>query len=266
MAQHQVVLLKEAQSMRDMDKMEGYFDEPLISTILVMAFKADKVDKRKKFYKSLEKNASIFESKPLYDNQVAAWIFDYIHDVGYQIDDAAAHLLAEFCGTNLSKINNEVQKIKANLGERRKITIEDIQNFSGMNRDFNVFELQKALASRNADRVIQIFQYFANNPKGADFSLPYCLTILYNFYSKLWVYQSLKLQSQKPADAVKALNAKSEWAIKEIQTAARIFPAGYASRCLKILLEYDLKSKGYNTGNTDESGLLKELAFKLLQG
>ncbi len=266
MSQYQVVLLKEAQMMKDWDKMDAYFDSPMDSTVLVIAYKSEKLDKRKKLFKELDKNAILFESKPLYDNQVASWLFDYAKEVGYQMDEQAAHLLAEFCGTNLSKIHNEFQKIKVNIGERKTISAEDVHAFSGMNREYNVFELQKAIATRNPDRVIQIFQFFANNPKGTDFSLIGCLALLYGFYSKLWVYQTMKLQNQRPADAAKMLGMKSEWAMKDIQSAARIYPAGYASRALKTLLEYDLRSKGVNNGNTEEAGLLKELAFRLLQG
>lgn len=263
MSAFQVVILKEAQQMKELDKLEPYLDAPLESTIFVIAYRGEKVDRRKKFFKAIEKNGVCFNAAPLKEAQIPTWIVGYCKEQKIGIDQAAALLLAEYCGTNLDRLSNEIQKIKINLGDRKSITEEDVKNYSSVNREYNIYELQKAIAKKNIDRTFQIIQYFSNNPKSSDFSLVYCLSTLYNFYSKLWTFQAMKLGAQPKEDAARVLGIMP-FIIDEYYQASRIYSHPSVVRALRTLLEYDLRSKGLNNGLTDEAGLLKELAYKLM--
>jgi DNA polymerase-3 subunit delta len=267
MAEYQVVLVKEAQDMKwgrdDDDKKSinpllGYLENPLPSTILIFCYKYGKFDKRKKTYKAIEKNGVIFESAPLYDSKIPAWIEAYITGKGYQINQQASAMLAEYLGNDLSKIANELEKLMLNVTAGQAITLQHIQDNIGISKEYNVFELQSALSRKDPFKVNQIINYFEANPK----SNPIVLVLgnLNNFFSKVLTYHYVKDRS--PQNLARELGV-SPYFIKDYELAARSYNYGKTMEVISLLREYDLKSKGVES-NTGNGELMKELMFKIL--
>ena len=165
MANYQVVIVKEAQNLKKIEDLQPYIEKPVKSTILVICYKYGKLDKRKGFAKSVEKNGILYESPKLYDNQVAGWISDYLKNQKYSIQPKAAQLLAESLGTNLAKVVNEINKLMINIPRGSEITSEHIEENIGISKDFNVFELSKALELRDRVKATRIVMHFAMNEK-----------------------------------------------------------------------------------------------------
>jgi len=259
MANHQVIILKEAQHLKNIDKLVYYAEKPLKSTILVINFKHKKPDKRKKFFKTLGKNAVIFESKKLYDNQVPAWIEKYLTDKNYNITTKASVLLTEFLGTELSKIKNELDKLMLVLPEGSKIDDAAIEKNIGISKDYNNFELQNALRDKDTVKAFRIAKHFASNPKNN----PMILTInsLYYYFSKILTFHYLKDKSKNNAAAELKIHP---FFVKDYQAAARKYPIAKAVRIISHLREYDMKAKGLGNVSTTHADLLKELLFKIL--
>src|SRR5215813_4461883 len=184
-AERQVVLLKEAQQMRDIEKLEAYVENPLPSTIFIVSYKNKKVDGRTKFAKVLKEKGVLISTKKIYDNQLPEWIQELIGSKGLSISAKGIALLADHIGNDLTRIENEVEKISVNLGKRKSITEEDIEEFVGVSKEFNVFELQSALARKDLSKAIRIIQYFEANPKAAPIQL--ILPSLYGFFSKVFM-------------------------------------------------------------------------------
>ena len=268
MAEHQVIIVKEAQDLKWAKETEGtskeaefalnYFEKPLPSTILVLAYKYANFDKRKKIYKSIAKNGIVFQSDVVRDYKLMPWIEEHIKDKGYKIAPQAAALMAEYLGTDLSKIANEVEKLCLNISKDTTITTEHIQKNIGISKEYNVFELQKALATRNVLKCNQIVNYFAANPKANPMIM--VMANLNSYFTKILRYHYLPNKN----DAAKELGV-SPYFIKDYEMAARTFNDAKTFEIISLLRMYDLKSKGLeSTGNTTEGELLKELVFKLL--
>lgn len=257
----QVVIVKEAQELKTLDKLEAYFQNPLDSTILVLAHKHKKLDKRKKFAKTLAKSDKVclFESKKLYDNQVPNWISNHLKDQGAHIKPAAAQLLAEYLGSDLSKIANELDKLLLNLPKGAAIDKQQIQKNIGISKDFNVFELQNALGKRDRFKSFLIVKYFIANPKSHP--LPMITATLYNFFSKVYVCQSL-LRASDQAIA-KAIGAH-KFFVKDYKSAAQQYSRAQLERIFHLLKEYDLRSKGVNNANNSTGALLQEMIAQIL--
>ena len=164
-AERQVVLLKEAQQMRDIEKLEGYIENPLPSTVFVVSYKEKKVDGRSKLSKLLKQKGEMLTTKKMYDSQLPAWAGDMVNRHGLSITQKALMLLVDHIGNDLSRIQNEIEKLAVNLGKRKEITEDDIENYIGVSKEFNVFELQAAIAQKNLSKAIRIIQYFEANPK-----------------------------------------------------------------------------------------------------
>jgi DNA polymerase-3 subunit delta len=267
MADYQVVLVKEAQDMKwgndDTDKkginpLLSYLENPLASTILVFCYKYGKFDKRKKTYKAIEKNGLIFESAPIYDSKVPAWIESFISEKGYKINQQASLMLAEYLGNDLSKIANELEKLMLNVTAGQEITLKHIHDNIGISKEYNVFELQTALSKKDAFKANQIINYFEANPK----SNPMVLVLgnLNNFFSKVLIYHYVK--DKTPQNLARELGV-SPYFIKDYEQAARSYNYGKTMQIISCLREYDLKSKGVES-NADNGGLMKELVFKIL--
>lgn len=253
MAERQVVIVKEAQDLvRTIDALQAYVENPQPTTVLVFCYKYKKLDARKKITKTLKKNAFVFESKKIYENQIATWIQSLCHSKGHEISPKAAYMLAEFLGNDLSKISNEVTKLSQVLGKGVAFTPEAIEQNIGISKDFNNFELQSAIAQGNYKKAYCITQYFSQNQK----SHPLVLTIglLYSFFSKVLKYHSLTNKSEAP----KVLGV-SPYHLKDYQDAARYFPMKKVSAIITTLREVDLKSKGVGGASITEGDLLKEL-------
>ncbi len=259
MAERQVVIIKEAQDLsRNIDKLESYAENPMVSTVLVFCYKYKTLDKRKKVTKILEKNGLVFESKKLYENQVGQWISRVLQGKGYGIEPKANAMLVEFLGTDLSKINNELEKLQIILPKGSIITPKHIEENIGFSKDFNVFELRKAIGEKNQVKAFQIAHYFAENPK----EHPIVMTtgMLFSFFVSLLQYHGLKDKSPKNAASVLKVNP---YFLKEYDIALRNFPMKKVSGIVAALRDIDLKSKGVGASSLSVSDLQKEMLVKI---
>ena len=194
-AERQVVLLKEAQQMRDIEKLEAYIENPLTSTIFVVSYKEKKVDGRTRLAKLLKEKGVVLTTKKLYENQLPDWTEELVQSKELSISQKALMLLVDHIGNDLSRIENEIDKIAINLGKRKGITETDVEQYVGVSKDFNVFELQAALATKNLSKAIQIIQYFEANPKAGPIQL--ILPSLYAFFSKVFMIYGLNTKDEK---------------------------------------------------------------------
>ncbi len=260
MAERQVVIVKEAQDLsRTIDKLIDYAQNPQPSTVLVLNYKYKKFDKRKALYKAINKQGVVFESKKLYENQVADWIRRVLSPKEYTIVPKAAQMLVEFLGTDLSKINNELEKLMLVVPKDRQITPELIEENIGISKDYNNFELRKAIGEKNALRAHQIINYFADNPK--DNPIVVTIALLYNFFSQLLHYHGLNDKSPRAVASSLRINP---YFVNEYILAARNYPMKRVSVIIDLLRETDLKSKGVNANALPQKDLLKELVVKIL--
>lgn len=259
MASHQVIIVKEAQAVKNLDKLVYYAEKPLNSTILVINFKYKNLAKNKKLYKAINKTGIIFESKKLYDNQIPAWINKYLNNKLFTIDPVASALLNEYLGTDLSKITNELDKLAISLPPNSKITTKDIEENIGISKDYNNFELQSALAKKDVLKANRIVNHFGQNQK----ENPIVLTInsLYQYFRKILIYHFLKDKSNRSVAASLGVNP---YFVKDYQTAARRYNPKKVVQVISFLREYDLKSKGLDNASMKPEDLLKELIFKIL--
>ena len=258
-ATHRVVIVKEAQNIKNIDELESYLDNPQPSTILVICYKYKKLDKRKKFTKSLAKKALLFESKKLYDNQVPDWITKYLSEKGYKIEEKAAFMLAEFLGTELSNISNELDKLMVIIKKQEKITANIIEKNIGISKDYNIFEFQQALGKKDILKSNQIVNHFSANPKAHP--LVVTLGMLFSFFQKLMTYHSIK---DKNKNNVAAELKVSPYFVNQYSSAARNYSQSKLFDIFTHLKQYDLKSKGVNNTSTVDGDLLKELVYKIL--
>ena len=259
MAEHQVVIVKEAQDLsRTIEKLVTYAEQPQPSTILVVNFKYKKIDKRKALYKTIQKSGLVFESKKLYENQVADWIRRVLAGRKYSISPKAAQMLVEFLGTDLSKINNELEKLQIVLPEGTQISPEHIEENIGISKDFNNFELRKAIGERNEVKAHQIVKYFADNPK--DNPMVVTVSLLFNFFSQLLHYHGLHDKSARNVASALRVNP---YFVNEYVTAARNFPMKKVSKVVAVLRDFDVKSKGVGANAVPQGDLLKELLVRI---
>lgn len=259
MADRQVVVVREAQELsRTIDKLEAYAENPQPTTVLVFAYKYKTLDKRKKITKLLDKVGVVFESKKLYENQVGEWIKRVLSGQGYSIEPKAVAILVEFLGTDLSKINNELEKLKIILPKGHTFTPNDIEENIGFSKDFNNFELRKAIGEKNQVKAYQIIDYFAQNPK--DNPLVVSTGLVFGFFSQLLQYHGLKDKSQ--ANAAKILKV-NPYFVKDYEVAFRNYPMKKVSAIVAALRTLDVKSKGVGAASTSQHDLLKELLITI---
>lgn len=258
MAERQVVIVKEAQHLsRTIENLVPYADRPQPSTVLVLCYKYNKLDKRKKLYKSISKTGVIFEGKKLYENQVGDWIKKSLHSRGYGITFKAADLLVEFLGTDLGKIDKELEKLCLVVPKGIEINPETIESNIGISKDYNNFELKKAIGERDVEKATRIINYFAQNPKDNPFVLT--VTLLYSFFIQLLSYHGLKDHSPKSVSTALGIRP---FFVTQIQTAARNYPMRRVSEIISGLRELDVKGKGVGS-NISQTDLLKELLIKI---
>lgn len=255
---HRVVIVKEAQDIRQIELLEEYLDKPMPSTILVISYKHKKLDKRKRFYKLASKNGVAFESKPIYDNQVPDWIKSYLKTQGYDITEKSALLLGEYLGNNLSKITNEINKMLINVSDKKTIDENDIESNIGISKDYNIFELQDALGSRNMVKVNRIVNYFNANQK--DHPAVMVVAMLYTYFQKLFLYHFLTDKSKQ--GVASKIGVPVGFVYKYKQAAAN-YPTKKLSKIMHDLRVYDLKAKGLDNASTSSGELLRELIFKI---
>lgn len=262
MAEYQVLIIKEAQNL-NWDKNEdlwlNYFTSPLSSTILVFSYKNKKFDKRKKIYKAIAKTGVVLESNKIYDNKIGSWISEYITRAGRKIHPSATALMAEHLGNDLSKVVNELEKLLINTPKGREITTLDIQNNIGISKDFNVFELNKALSFRDVLKANQIIDYFAANPRSNP--MPVILGSLGAYFTR--VLKCHYSPDKSPATLAKIAGVHTFFA-NEYITAMKHYNRWKTFQIIGYLKEYDLKSKGVNSVHTDAGPLMKELIYKIM--
>ncbi|QEE50636.1 DNA polymerase III subunit delta [Flavobacterium alkalisoli] len=259
MAERQVVIVKEAQELsRTIDKLEAYAQNPQPTTVLVFAYKYKTLDKRKKVTKLLDKAGLVYESKKLYENQVADWIKRVLSGKGYTIEPKAAAMLVEFLGNDLSKINNEIEKLLIILPKGSNITPKSIEDNIGISKDYNVFELRKAIGERDQLKAYKIAGHFSQNPK--DNPLVMTTGLVFGFFSQLLQYHGLKDKS--PGNAAKMLKV-NPYFVKDYDIALRNYPMKKVSSIVNALRDIDVKSKGVGANAISQADLLKEMLVKI---
>ncbi|MFC3197840.1 DNA polymerase III subunit delta [Parapedobacter deserti] len=261
MSDHQVIIVKEAQNLKwkDDDLLLAYLENPMKSTVLVLAHKHGKFDKRKKLYKVAQKAGVVLESAKLYDDKVAPWITAFVKDRGWNIHPQAAAMMADYLGADLSKVVNELEKLMLNVPPGQEISAVEIERNIGISKDFNVFELNTALAKRDAARAFQIVAYFAANPRSNPIQV--ILGAMAGYFIKILKYHYL---TDKSPQAVARELGVHPFFTKEYDQAARSYNRRKTFDIVADLRAYDLKSKGLNATNVESGDLLKELVYKIL--
>lgn len=265
MAERQLVLVKEAKEIQDLGKEEGqkllldYLDNPVPSTVLVFAHKHKKVDGRKPLSKVLGKKALLVTTTKLRDYELPKWIEGFVKSKGLKINYQSVQLLAEYIGTNLERLSNEINKVAINLKEGEEINERLIQKYVGINKDYNVFELQKAISERNVLKANKIVSYFSANIRAH--SIIPMIALLYGYYTKLLRVHSAK---DKSDGGLAREIGVPPFVVKEYKLAASHYALPKVMKNIKYLHEADLKSKGMNAGAMKEEEVLKELVFKLM--
>ena len=260
MSDKQVIIVKEAQDLsRTIENLVTYAENPQPSTVLVICYKYKTVDKRKRLLKVIANTGCLFESSKLYENQVSEWIITNLREKGYPIEPKAVQMLVEFLGTDLSKIDNELGKLTVILEKGAVITATHIEDNIGISKDFNNFELRKAIGEKQFVKANQIANYFSQNPK----SNPLVMTIslLNSFFTQLLMYHGLKDKGK--INVSKTLKI-SPYFVNEYQSAARNYPMRKVAQVIAGLRDADLKSKGVGASNLPHGDILKELLFKIM--
>ena len=258
-AERQVVLIKEGQQMKDIEKLEAYIEGPLSSTVLVISYKEKKLDARKKFAKLIKEKGVLLTTKKMYDSQLPEWTQELLQSKGLTISQKGMVLLIDHIGNDLTRIENEIDKISINLGKRTTITEEDIEKYIGVSKDFNVFELQSALAAKDIARSIRIIQYFESNPKAAPIQL--VLPSLYSFFSKVFMMFGANTIDEKALASAIGVNP---FFIKDYLKAAKLYTYPGVEKALLLLHNYNLKSVGVGDTGTEDASLLKEMVVKIV--
>jgi len=260
MAERQVVIVKEAQDLsRTIEKLVNYAENPQPTTVLVVNYKYKKIDKRKALYKTIKKIGVVYESKKLYENQVDEWIRRVLSPKDYSITPKASQMLVEFLGTDLSKINNELEKLQIILPKGSQITPELIEENIGISKDYNNFELRKAVGNKDVFKAQQIVKYFGDNQR----SNPMVVTVslLFSFFSQLLQYHGLNDKSSRSVASALRINP---YFVNEYIVAARNYPMKKVSQVISTLREFDVKSKGVGANAVPQDDLLKELLVRIM--
>lgn len=258
-AERQVVILKEAQAMRDLLKLEPYIDKPLDSTVFVVAHKQGKIDGRSKMAKLIKDRGVMLSTKKLYDNQLPSWAETYVRTQGLAISEKACILLADHIGNDLSRIANEIDKLLVNLPEGKKIDESDIEKYVGISKEYNVFELQNAIGQMDMVKVMRIVKYFTANPKAAPIQM--LIPALYNYFSKMNLLFGFKGGEKEMAAAL----GVHPFFLKDYTAAARKFGPEGTERAILLLHQYNLRSIGIGDSGNEDGELLKELVYRIMR-
>jgi len=261
MGNYQVIIVKEAQNIQNLDPLLDYFENPLESTILVINYKYKRLDKRKTLYKRLSqsKKVVLFESTRIYDNKIPDWISERVHMLGYTITPKSVIMLAEFLGTNLSRIDNELRKLIINLQPGEAITEDIVEQNIGVSKDYNVFELRNALGKRDLYHALRIVQYFEFNPKQNPLQM--INVLLFNYFMNVLLYHQLKNENN---NTIAAKLGISPFFVKDFRTAAQNYSPAKLKKIISGLRQLDLKSKGIGVTDANSYGPLKEWIFSVV--
>jgi len=255
------VLVKEAQHLsRSIEDLDAYANQVQDTTVLVINYKGKKLDKRTKLYKTLNTKGFYHEFKPLYENEIPAWIEDRIKSNQQTIDQKAKFLLAEYVGSDLSRLSNELEKLKTIIGTTKTINEDDIEKHIGISKEYNNFELRNAIETRNIEKAFKIIKYFEKNPK--DNPMVVTMTVIFSLFTNIINYHILTDKSKQNVAKEIGINP---FFVQSLAVAANNYPLKKATRIISTIREYDMKSKGVNsTGNVTSSQLMVELIYKII--
>ncbi len=258
-AERQVVLLKEAQQMKDVEKLESYVENPLNSTIFVVSYKGKTLDGRSKFSKLIKKKGEVFLSKRIYENQLPGWINGYLQTNGFKITPKALNLLVDHIGNDLSRMVNEIDKLSLNIGNEKNITEDDIEKYIGISKEYNIFELQSAFSKKDNSKAIRILQYFEANPKAVPIQL--ILPSLYSYFVKILpVYQ----MADKSERALKPLFSFNPQLVDQVLDTLKNYSFSQIEQVILLLHHSNLKSIGIETSGVSSGSIMKELSYKIM--
>ena len=262
-AERQLVVVKEAQMMKTLENLAVYCENPLESTVLVIAMHGASADKRKALYKSVSKKGIVVESKELRDYEMPQWIASYYRSRGLEIEPEAAALLAEYAGVDMAKIAVETDKLLKNLPAGSvKVSASDIERNVGISREFSIFELTREISFRNVPKALKIAAYIGD---GAKFALPMATAALFTHFYRILKYHALLKSRPSASTSEKAsLLGVNPYFLREYDTAIRNYPPGKAMSAIALLKEYDFKGKGGDNGEASPGELFTELILKLL--
>lgn len=263
MAERRLVVLKEAQSMKTLEDLATYASDPMESTVLVILMHGASADKRRALYKNVQKKGVVLVSDALRDYEMPQWITSFYKSRGLDIEPAAAALLAEYAGTDMSRIMLETEKMQKNLPEGTvRVNAADIEKNVGISRQFSIFELTKALSYMKAEKALKIAAYIGNGPK---FMLLLATAPLYTHFYRILKYEAslLKNPAMSKADRAKLLGV-NPYFMEEYDVAARNYPIRRCMKVISLLEEYDFKGKGGGSGEASQGDLLMELVSKIL--
>jgi DNA polymerase III subunit delta len=260
MAERQVVVIREAQNIKEIDDLASYVENPAPSTLLVVCYKYKTIDKRKKLYKAIQKNGIYLESKPLYENKVPDWIISYLKSVQLGIEPKAVQMITDHVGNNLQRIVNELDKVIFSAIPGTSITVDDVEKNIGISKEYNVFEFQKALSNKDIYKANRIVNYFVDNEKSNPIQM--IISILVTHFRRILALHTLENKSNQ-GEVARSLGV-SPFFVNDYLTAGRNYPLQKAVLAISLLREYDLRSKGARGGSTENGELLRELTYKIL--
>ncbi len=259
-AEKQVVILKEAQQMRDIEKLEPYFENPLGSTVFVVSYKEKKLDARKKMAKYIKEKGELITIKKISERELPEWASILIKGKGLTINPRGLALLVDHIGNDLSRIENEIEKLRVNLGHRTVINEDDIERYIGVSKEFNAFELQLAIANKDLAKSLRIVQYFESNPKAGPIQM--VLPALYSYFSKVYMVFGSPSRDEKTLSEIMGVPF---FFVKDYVGTANLFNFDGIEKVLLLLHQYNLKSIGIgSTAATSSGSLMKELLVKIL--
>lgn len=254
MASKRVIIVKEAQEMKTLPELLSYLEKPSPSSILVLCHKYKKLDKRTKFAKTLDEKAVVFESKKLYDNQVAPWIREFLKSKGLNSETGVPDIIAEYLGADLSKISNELNKLILNFSKNSTITIIDIKEQIGISKDFDVFELQRVLGEKNFVKAAMIINYFKENPTANPTVM--VISSLFSYFNKVMIAKSHAGLSDQELSRQTGVNP---FFLKEYRTAAKNYSMNQLIKIFRLLKTADKNSKGISSRRSDEGAIFKDI-------
>lgn len=261
MANHQVIIVKEAQHIKDIDALEPYLESPLDSTILVICLKGKKLDKRKKVSKLFSKY-EVFDSDKLRDYQLGAWVKNHVGKLGKQIDEEAVQMICDYLGTDLAKIATEIEKMLINTKDVPFISLKHIEENIGISKEYNVFELQKALGAKNFNKSIQIVNYFASDIKNHPMAL--LCPNLYGYFSKLMIYIQNKGKQEMELASLMGVN---KFFLRDYSSAAMNYSMESLEHIIGVIRFYEMRAKGVENLSTSnsQSQLMIEMTVRILK-
>ena len=261
MAEYQLIIVKEAQQLDNLELLEHYMKNPMLSTLLVINYKHGTVDRRKAWVKQIDKAGVVFESKKLYDNQIPPFITTYFRDKGIGIDEKSSRMLADYVGNDISKLIPQLQKLEVSLPEGTdRVTSGLIEKNVGISKDYNTFELQNAIIRKDVITANRIVEYFGKNPK--DNPIMATLAVLFNYFSNL--LECYWLPRKDEATIMAALNLRSNYFVRDYLTGLRNYNANKVMEIISDLRTFDARAKGIDNVSVSQGDLLRELVYRIM--